>query len=239
MWNDGCIFIKPLPDFLLCHAFWDQHLCHDSDRVKLFESAAGFLLSYTWLIQYPSDFEMARSLCLIPAGLNDYVAWTSFVGDFLSYVDSRTAAGAINPRYKYGELRLTRLNSLTRFLPSMWSARNLVYGHMHFSTRHKAFFDTNFGWLLAIFAYISVVLSAIQAGLGTDYLAGSVAFQRMSYGLTLAAIVAAVGSAIWLLLVFLILFAYHLTSTYLFVRRVDLAKKSFKKRPSEKALPDG
>lgn len=224
VWNDGCIFIKPLPAFLLCHSFWEEHLCHSHTVSKLYASGAGLLLSYTWLIQYPSDFTMARERALLPDGF-DFAAWTTFVADFISHIDLKTLA-QVNRRYYFGELRLTRLNTLTRFLPSMWSAKNLVYGHMNFSTRYKTFFNSNFGWLLATFAYISVILSAIQAGLGTTLLSGSIVFQRISYIVSVAALVAAFASAMWLALIFLFLLVYHLTSTFLFVRGVDMRRNT-------------
>lgn len=130
----------------------------------------------------------------------------------------------VDRRYRYGELRLTRLNALTRFLPRKWTVRKLVYGHMSFSTRYRAFFDTNFGWLLATFAYISVILSALQVGLGTELLVRSVVFQSMSYVLSVAALVAAFASVVWLMVVFLVLLVYHLSSTYVFVRSLEVRR---------------
>lgn len=220
VWNDGCIFLKPLPAFLLCQSFWQQHLCgRHPGASELHSSGVGLLLSYTWLIQYPTDFQMARNLSLLPDGF-DFAAWTKFVADFISHVDLRTLA-QVNRRYHYGELRLTRLNAITRFFPSFWSAKNLVYGHMNFSTRYKTFFDSNFGWLLATFAYVSVILSAIQAGLGTNFLSGSDVFQKMSYIVSVAALVAAFASALWLTLIFVFLLVYHLSTTFLFMQGIE------------------
>lgn len=38
VWHEHRIFIKPMPAFLLCHSFWETHLCSDRD---LHASACG------------------------------------------------------------------------------------------------------------------------------------------------------------------------------------------------------
>lgn len=216
VWHDGCVFLKPLPDFLLCHDFWERHLCRNAEP-GLYPSVVGLVLSYAWLVQYRNDFDMSRETRLLPQGF-EYAAWTRFVPDFLRHIDLYTME-QVDRRYRFGELRLSRLNSLTRYAPSSWSAKNFVYGHMNFSTRYKTFFDTNLGWPLAVLAYISVILSAIQSGMSTDFLAGSEYFQRLSYGISLAALAAAFGSVCVIFLIWFLLLWYHLLSTFLFVRR--------------------
>ena len=43
LWEGPRIYIKPLPDFILCHKIWKDYICTDRE---LFEEACGFLLSY-------------------------------------------------------------------------------------------------------------------------------------------------------------------------------------------------
>lgn len=215
VWHDSSIFVKPLPDYLLSHAFWEQHLCQDP---QLYASAVGFLLSYAWLVRYHSDFEIAKEATLLPGGF-DYAAWTRFVGDVISALDLETMS-QVDRRYRFGELRLSRLNSLTR-LRAISLGHGFVHGHMNFPTRSGIFFGVHFGWLLTAFAYTSVVLSALQVGLGTGFLGGSVPFQRLSYGITLVAIAGSFGSALAVLVVWLVLFLYHVISTRTMVRKVE------------------
>ena len=53
LWARERLFVKPLPDFLLCRSIWEHWLCKDPE---LFEQAIGMLMSYMWLIRSQSDF---------------------------------------------------------------------------------------------------------------------------------------------------------------------------------------
>lgn len=222
VWHDGQIFLKPLPDYLLCHSFWEDHICH-SRNSKTYASAVGLLLSYAWLVQYQSDFAISKETTLLPDGF-DYPAWAAFIRDFVSSIDFNTLA-QVDRRYRYGELRLSRLNTLTR-LRALSSGRDFIQGHTNFSTRYTAFFESKFGWLLAAFAFFSVILSALQVGLGTGFLGDSVAFQRLSYGITLASLTIALSSILWIALVWFILLPYHVTSTRHFVRKIEQTREA-------------
>lgn len=221
VWHDGQIFLKPLPDYLLCHSFWADHICRARDP-KTYASAVGLLLSYAWLVQHRSDFAIAKETLLLPDGF-DYAAWTNFLGDVVSRIDIDTMA-QVDRRYRYGELRLSRLNTLTR-LRALLSARDFIQGHINFSTRYTAFFESKFGWLLAAFAFFSVILSALQVGLGTGVLSESAAFQKFSYGITLAVLTVALSSILWIGLVWFILLPYHVISTRHFVRRIEKTRE--------------
>lgn len=85
----------------------------------------------------------------------------------------------------YSELRLSCLNLLYCFGVAGFSLDKLVYSYMSRSTRYTTFFACNFGWLLVIFIYVTVVLSAIQVALATDRLRQDACFQGFSYGVVL------------------------------------------------------
>lgn len=223
LWHDGEIYLKPLPDYLLCYDFWKQHICDRESRV--YASAAGLLLSYAWLIQHRSDFAIARELTLIPAGF-DFAAWTTFMTDFLSHLDLQTMA-QVDRRYKFGELRLSRLNSLTRLRDLLVGRIALSGGHMNFPKRYTTFFKTRFGWLLAAFAYISVILSTLQVGLGTA-LEDSFAFQKLSYVITIGSLVVAFGSSLSIFVVWLVLFVFHVLSARSFSQKIKAERESRK-----------
>jgi len=219
VWHRTEFLIKPLPEFLLCHMFWTQHLCFD---VALYRSATGLLLSYAWLIGHKGDFILAKESKLIPDQV-DWLGWNEFMKDFLRNVDLDTLA-QVDRRYRYGELRLSRLNSMTRFLPSMWSRENFVWGYLSTSTWYQAFFERNFSWLLATFVFISVVLSAMQVGLATQQLSSNQPFENLSYGTALSAIgVVFLGAGVmWL--VWFVLFCYHLLSTINLDRSIRMGR---------------
>ncbi|KAI0179414.1 hypothetical protein GGR52DRAFT_536075 [Hypoxylon sp. FL1284] len=251
VWHEHRIFIKPLPAFLLCHDFWEKHLCSDRD---LHASACGMLLSYAWLVAYRSDFAIARDASLLPPDVT-WERWTGFAAAVLQTLDLASMAG-VAPRYEYGELRLSRLDMLTRwFWPVLlllsepggtnsnsangangtgmaWSPRRLVDGYMSSSTWYTAFFERHFGWLLVGFVYVTVVLSALQVGLATEALAGSRHFQDFGLGVTLAGLAILFLALAAMLAVWLVLFWYHLLSTIAFDRRTRLRRRKARQKKS-------
>lgn len=51
VWHEHRFFVKPMPAFLLCHSFWEKHLC--SDR-SLHASACGSkLISSSYAFNVP------------------------------------------------------------------------------------------------------------------------------------------------------------------------------------------
>jgi hypothetical protein len=87
--------------------------------------------------------------------------WVEFVEGFLENIDLSTLS-QVNQRYKYGELRLSRLNKIYRLLPSAYSIKTFVRGYRSGSTWYSAFFERHFKWMIAVFAIFSVFLSALQ-----------------------------------------------------------------------------
>jgi hypothetical protein len=208
VWHESRIFIKPIPEFLLSFEYWEKELCLDEE---LHKCACGLLLSYVWLVGHKSDFRIAKDTGMFPQKVQ-WLKWTSFTEDFLSRIDVRTLH-QVNKRYQYGELRLSRLNSLYRFMPPAVSLRNFVYGFMSSSTWYKAFFERNFGWALALLLYLTVILSAMQVGLATERLQGNIRFQRASYSFALTSVIAVLTMAVAIVLVWALLFCYHLFTT--------------------------
>ncbi|KAF5669915.1 kinesin light chain [Fusarium denticulatum] len=178
VWHDASLFIKPIPAYLLDYEFWEQELCNDA---ALYESAYGLLVSYVWLVRHPSDLRVASGAGLLPADI-DWNDWVVFVTDLNVRLDS-TMLCNVDLRYRYGELRLSRLNTLYRLGLAGFSLRNVVYGFMSGSVRYTTFFERNFGWILGVFVYVTVVLSAMQVALATDKFSNSDNFQQFSYGI--------------------------------------------------------
>ncbi|KAF1968884.1 hypothetical protein BU23DRAFT_582986 [Bimuria novae-zelandiae CBS 107.79] len=209
VWFETYIFIKPLPDFLFDWNFWNNNLCSDQE---LHEAACGLLLSYSWLVRHKSDLDVAKESGLLSKDM-EWSKWVEFLDAFLDNINCDTLSG-VNRRYKYGELRLSRLNAIYRLAPPTYSLRNLVRGYRNRSTWYRAFFERHFKWMLAVFAILSVILSALQVGLATTVLQGNGRFQSASYGFTIASLVAVVASVIVVCFVWLGLFCYHLFATW-------------------------
>ncbi|KAI1078376.1 hypothetical protein F5B20DRAFT_226861 [Whalleya microplaca] len=221
VWHENRIFIKPLPEFLLCHEFWETYLCANP---ALHASACSMLLSYAWLVAHPSDLALALENKLLSPTV-DWNRWTALIREVLETLDLETMVD-VDPRYQYGELRLSRLNMVTRWMvPELWSRRNFRYGHMSSSTWYTAFFQRHFGWLLVGFVYISVMLSALQVGLGTNLLGASDEFQNIGFGITLASLVALFLASGSILIIWFGLFCYHMISTFVFDRTVQLERQ--------------
>jgi len=168
------IFVKPLPNYLLNVKFWETYLCRDHE---LYPRACGLLLSYSWLIQYKSDFIIAIEKHLVPDSLKSWTDWTAQMEDLLQ----RTAVSPdwrIHQRYQYGELRLRTLNRIYMFEPTSISLSKVVNGFMRGPMWYGYFIAGNLTRLLALFAFFSVLLSAFQVGLAIEDLQKNYAFNK-------------------------------------------------------------
>ncbi|CAF9916400.1 MAG: hypothetical protein GOMPHAMPRED_000987 [Gomphillus americanus] len=159
VWFNDRIFIKPLPGYLLSHSFWTEYLANprSDQEQRTTRAALGFLRTYFYLIQHPSDFRMAtaESARLVPPGVT-YFQFCQFSKRFDKIKDED-----VTWRYAYGELRLSRLNFYVKVFGSRWSYHRteLQYG---------AYFARFYGPFLFLFGCISVVLSAMQTELAAE-----------------------------------------------------------------------
>lgn len=161
---------------------------------SLYHCACGFLLSYCWLICSESDLAIAHSSHLLPSYVT-WEKWVPFVTDVLTNIDPETLH-SVSLRYHYGELRLSRLNTIYRLAPNVFTMHNFVHGFMAEPSRSKAFLERNFAWLFSVFGFISIVASAMQVGIGTNGLQGSGGFQGASVVFTVASLVGTVASVV-------------------------------------------
>jgi uncharacterized membrane protein len=194
------LLIKPLPEYLLDTAFWKEHLCTDK---TLHESATGWVLSYAWLVTSPLDLKIAHDNALLPAAIT-WTWWKMFVTDFLNNVNMNTLH-QVNQRYHFGDLRLSRINTIYR---TRYFHTHFVRGYLYDYNRYMVFFNRNFSWILILFVFLSLVLSAMQVGTALDELSSSRAFMKGSYGVVVLSMVsvAAVLSIVGLFFVGVFLF---------------------------------
>ncbi|KAI6090738.1 hypothetical protein F4821DRAFT_227737 [Hypoxylon rubiginosum] len=195
VWSKNRIFLKPIPLYLLDPDFWAAHIIRDR---KLADCARGFLFSYTALISYESDFRMARESGLLPLGVT-WEAWKDFAGEILQ----NHCYASVNPRYWYGELRLSRLNTIYRLRKGF-----VLRGYSKVAA-HTVYVDLlrdNFAALAAILGYVVIVLTAMQVGLGVERLQEDEAFQNASYGFTVFSIIAPLVAGMGIVIAVLAMF---------------------------------
>ncbi|KAJ9602325.1 hypothetical protein H2200_013180 [Cladophialophora chaetospira] len=210
VWQDDQILIKPLPEILLDHRAWEVYL---SEPNQTREAACGFILSYLWLICQESDFHIAKHHNLLPEFV-EWSAWSDFAGsayDHLHDRDSGKLKVPVSQRYSYGELRLSRLNKIYRFIVALprGDIRTLILGYNYTYTTYQSFFQRNTGWLVSLVVYMGLVLEAMQLGLTTRELQYNSAFDLACYGFTVFAILAPLIVLGGGLLTLLILFFFH------------------------------
>jgi hypothetical protein len=225
------IFLKPLPRFLLCPRFWAAQIC---PRPYLYETAMGFLLSYVALIEREIDYKMAILHGLIPEEVT-WAGWLALVEEVLgaspqtklhaidapatSSVELLEGRACINKRFQYGELRLGRLNWIYRL--SMGEMRGYLSG----CTTYGAFMRDNVNSLITLFAYTTIVLSAMQVGLSTEPLANNYSFGMASYVFSLFSILAPLACIVAVVGVIGIMFIINLART-LRIRKKKLRQGS-------------
>lgn len=208
IWHASRIFIKPLPEYLLCHEYWMTQGNILTQEESLYRFACGFLLSYCWLICTKSDLAIARDCHLLPPYIK-WEEWVYFVTDILTAIDPDTLE-SVSQRYHYGELRLSRLNLIYRLAPDVFSVHNFIRGFMSEPLWSKAFLERNFAWIFSVFGFVTIVASAMQVGLGTRWLQGSSRFQGASVVFTAGSLVLAAASVVLVGSVWGFLTIYHI-----------------------------
>ncbi|KAB8345832.1 hypothetical protein FH972_022887 [Carpinus fangiana] len=170
VWRPGQIFIKPLPKWLLHFDTFNTLVWHPSPYQACLErrdyvraAALGFLLSYTKLVCYESDLRLAQLHGLIPESVT-FKAWVAFA-DAVATSEARTRVQP-TPRYAYGELRLGRLDKIYAWHPRYFRTHFLT-GYYQGADLYSTFLSRNSVWLLALFLWATVVLTALQVGLAT------------------------------------------------------------------------
>lgn len=183
VWSPSRIFIKPLPRYLLSPDFWRSNL---SPYPHLYRTALGFMLSYVALIEREVDHSIAINNGLLPKEVT-WPGWMGFAEEVMlmsaqsnaylsepppSSLSSFDPHTPVNPRFFYGELRIGRLNWIYRILLGQ------PRGYQSGCTTYAAFVRDNVNSLITLFAYITIVLSAMQVGLATPWLSNDYAFVR-------------------------------------------------------------
>jgi uncharacterized membrane protein len=198
------LLLKPLPEWMLDYEFWKKNICVNRD---FHESAWGFLVSYVWLLTTPLDLKLAHDNALIPLFIT-WPWWKAFVKDFYGRIDMEALDG-VNKRYQFGDLRLGRINSIYR---TRYMFTHFVRGYLYGYNRYEVFFQRNFSWILIVFVFFSLVLSAMQVGAGLPQLQDNDTFLSTSYGFVVFSIVACGAVLLAVSLIFVVIFFFNMVA---------------------------
>ena len=215
------LIIKPLPEWILSFDFWTEHLCVNE---QLHQSACGSLLSYVWLVVTPLDLKLAHDHTLLPSFVT-WHWWKEFVTDFYHHVDFNTLH-QVNKRYQFGVLRLGRINSIYR---SRFFTTHFVRGYLYGYNRYVVFFQRNFSWILIVFVFFSLVLSAMQVGTGLDELKNNSAFLKASYVFVVFSMVSVVAVLTVVAVVFVGIFLFNMVTAIKHAKNVQKERKKLAK----------
>ena len=161
VWINSRVFVKPLPLYLLSHAMWvgclsgkfvDGITPEDSQCIE--RAGLGYLRTWYYLVRHESDFRLAKEYHLIPdtVSFHDLLL---FIRHFAHISDCD-----VSDRYRYGDLRLSRLNMWAKIFLHKWMFHR-VHG------QYGEYFAQLYGPILFIFAVFSTSLSAMQVVLAS------------------------------------------------------------------------
>lgn len=222
------LLVKPLPEYMLATSFWEQHLCADE---ALWESAAGWLLSYIWLIASPLDLTIAHDTSLLPGAIT-WPWWKAFATDFLQHIDVN-ALDRVNKRYHFGHLRLSRINTIYR---SRFLLTHFVRGYLYGYNRYVVLFERNVSWLLVVFIFLNLVLSAMQVGVSLDAIRANPAFTHASLVVVMLAIITVPFVLGCLAVLFSGIFLFNMIVAVRHARRVERARRDVKNGRAHKLV---
>jgi hypothetical protein len=207
VWFERVIYIKRLEDELLNWVYFSNVICGDW---ILHQAATGFLLSYARLVEFPSDLEIAQSFGLMNKSIT-WCSWKAFRNHILRHLVDRH----VHDRFEYGELRLGRLNQIYRM-----KGLGLAYFTVH--REYSSYFGANYLSLVALFALVSVALSAMQVMSGID--GAPEVVTTTSYRFAIATLLALGGCCVSLLVLYVGLYIWNWC--LIFARRVSARKQS-------------
>lgn len=105
------------------------------------------------------------------------------------------------------------------------SLTRIVRGYMYEYNQYSDFARRNFAWVIVVFVYITIVLTAMQVGLATDRLGKDDMFQNASYGFTVLSILTPLIILFIIGLNLLSLSVFNILATVCFKRRIERSRR--------------
>src|ERR1700710_16430 len=184
VWAKSRIFIKPLPDFLLNYDFWEAYI---SGEPQLHRAACGLLYSYCGLIRFGHDLQVAQECHLVNVNL-DYRAWTEFTRTILPNLNPEDS-NTMDTRFRYGELRLNRLDTIYRYSPQKFSVSGILQGFPHALAESYVPYMDQYNNAVSAFGVIVIILSAFNLSLSAHSKSPDPDLQQAAYGFALFAMI--------------------------------------------------
>lgn len=189
VWYDNIIYIKPLQEKII-DEYNDNNFKED---IEFIECINGFLNSYIKLVKTKHDFYIAVEKKLIGETI-DWEIWKNFYYNFNKKMDNIN----LNKRYKYGELRLYRLNWIYRL-----NMKGLNFFNVY--RQYDNYFTKYIQISIILFTYLSIYLTAMQVMLAST--------ESMYYNFALFSIIISTITFFYTFITFMILFFYNLIIT--------------------------
>lgn len=216
VWFYDKIYIKPVPRYLLSQRFWEDHLLDRKQALgpkhrAILRSALGLLRTYAHLIRYESDIRIAqnKNLALLPDNIS-WDQWCMLRKELLA-IEDRDVSG----RFRFGEIRLTRLNFYCKFL--------LYKPYYHRTHRQYGdYFASFYPPLLFLFGIVSVTLGSMQLAATVEQLDDQ---WRSLLGLFRMFSAGIIGITFLVLVILVSLFAIKITNEWVFALGTRYALK--------------
>lgn len=217
IWFNESIYMKPLPPCLMNYDFFQQYICTSE---SLFSLACGLLYSYTHLVRYESDFRIAMKMGLIRVPDLTWKKWQAYRLELKSFLDTRPSI--IDKRYRYGELRLSRLNAIYTLKFGQF------IGYHNSYTQYAPYFSKYFTAAILIFAFASVALNAMQVATQQNTLDIPPTLATTCYRFSIAILIAVIVITVALTMVFIPIVIYDLRSGLIANKKLarDLRRRS-------------
>lgn len=131
----------------------------------------------------------------------------------------------VNRRYRYGVLRLDRLNTIYR---SRYFVSHFMRGYFYGYRPYTPFFERRFSWALIPFGvFLTVILSAMQVGTGLPDLGTNQAFLDASNGFVIFSMVCVLVVVSTVVIVQAVLFIFNIWADFYITIR-DLRRSRFR-----------
>lgn len=189
VWYGDTIFIKPFPTYCSNFQIVENTMLDES----IYSNVCGFINSYTLMIRCLTDFNIAKENKLFD------ISW-----DQWKVFSSNVKKQEYTNRYKYGTLRLHRLNLIYRF-----SFNGLYFFNLY--SEYGEYMSQYFTISIIIFAFMTIILTCGQVLLAIsarpDYI------DHLFYALSMISLFLCISIIVFTICIFISLFLYFLINT--------------------------